>query len=272
MSRLHKEGYIAHTVRKSIMKTHHWLPRVLAAVAYIASVNAAYAVTYVVLPLIGDQLTIVGARTVMGSNMDRNEHQVEHLDDSVLDTAASKFVDAAIARAQPSAAVVTLRANDSKIYALRDKLTEADPAAIEELVNLLQGKMENLPSARLVLIAPYWAEQELKTARNYVGTGKVAGLGFYIDRVTRTRRVDTLESAIGFLGAFANFRIAVIDVSSKKVLAQQVIATGRVYSAARSSDTHPWNALSAEAKLRALASLMQVEIARMVPAVLQETP
>src|SRR5438105_14166984 len=111
------------------MRIRLWLPRCVAVLALCLISHAACAVTYVVLSLIGDQYTIAGPRAGNENSTDGNAHQVERLSDPALDVAASKFVDAAIARAQPSASVVTLRAEEPTLNELRDKPLDADPAA-----------------------------------------------------------------------------------------------------------------------------------------------
>jgi hypothetical protein len=108
----------------------------------------------------------------------------------------------------------------------------------------------------------------LKTAWDYRGTGKVAGLGFYVDPWTRLKRSDTMESSRGFLGVFTHFQLVLINLQSNAIEAHERVVVGTTYSAARAEDRTPWNALSPAQKIRALESLMKREIERLLPAML----
>jgi hypothetical protein len=247
------------------MKNRRWLPLLFLSVALCAA-GKSFAVTYVVLPLIGDQITIAGARVAGGNSQDVN---VEPLKDGVLDAGANRFVKAAIIKAQPTVLVVSKSADDPEIYALREKLMEPDQATVDKLLDVMQDQLENFKLARLVLVVPNRAETELRAGNTTVPAGKLAGLGYYIDRATATPQGK--GSVTGFLGAFANFRVVVIDVSSKKILAQETATANTTVVAAKPADAHPWTALNAQAKNRAIEGLLQKEIDRMIPVLLQAT-
>ena len=100
------------------------------------------------------------------------------------------------------------------------------------------------------------------------GSGKVAGLGFYVDPMTRMRSSRTLESAPGFLGVFAHFQLVMINLQSGAIEAHQRVVVGTTYAAADAPDRTPWNALSSTGKTRALASLMRGGIERWLPGML----
>src|SRR5438105_11863319 len=71
------------------------------------------AANYVVLPLLGNQVTVVTAHMGTGSNLDRNEYTMQPLNDGGLDVAALRYADRAITQVDPSAKVVMLRASDA---------------------------------------------------------------------------------------------------------------------------------------------------------------
>jgi hypothetical protein len=124
-------------------------------------------------------------------------------------------------------------------------------------------------NARLLLIAPYRDELELQTDRAYFGKGvKVAGLGFYLDRRTRMFDADTLNSAVGFLGVFANFQLVLIKLQTSVVEAQERAVVGTTVAASRAPDKTAWNALSQQEKMRALQFLIKREIERALPSML----
>ncbi len=120
----------------------------------------------------------------------------------------------------------------------------------------------------MLLITPYLDQPELKTDRDYRGTGKVAGLGFYLDTVTRFKRSDTMETGRGFLGVFAHFQLVLINAQNNAIAAHERVVVGTTYSAARAEDRTPWNALTQAQKATALESLMKRGIERSLPGML----
>ena len=227
-----------------------------------------FAEDYLILSLIGDRITIVTQEQQVGSRIDRNGYQVVPRSDPNLDNAALLAVEGALRKVRPDASVTFLRATDPSIYTMRNSWLETDTVNVRELL-AIAAKQSSAPSdARLLLITPYMAQPELRTTKEYRGTGKVAGLGFYLDGTTMLYRLDTRESARGFLGVFANFQLILINLQSKAIEAHERIVVGTTYAAARAPDKTPWNALSPEEKGAALNSLMTKEIERVLPKML----
>ena len=234
----------------------------------VAWTGAALAQTYLILSLVGDRLTVVTAESQVGSNLDRNRQEVVQLTGSGLDDFAARVADATIAKVRPSAAVAKLRA-DPSLYTLRNAWVDTDSIGVPELVSLVAKLVPPSSDAHLLLIAPRRDELELKTDRDYRGSGsKVAGLGFYVDKKTRMWRTDTYETGIGFLGVFANFQLVLINLQSNAIEAQERAVIGTTFPAALAADKTPWNALSPDNKIKALESLMKREIERLLPRML----
>jgi len=224
--------------------------------------------TIAILSLVGDRLTIVSPAKQIGSHLDQNQYQVVPLAETGFDDAAIRSAHAVITRARPDVTLAPFRARDPELYALRDAWLNADSVNVRALIALVAGSLPPDPDARLLLIAPYKAEIQLKTERQYRGSGKVAGLGFYLDSTTRMERPDTLESGIGFLGVFANFQLLLINLKTNAVEAQERIIAGSTFPAAMAPDRTPWNALDADRKSAELDALMSQEIERALPRML----
>jgi hypothetical protein len=227
-----------------------------------------FAGTYVILSMVGDHVTIVSEAGQTGSRMDQNKHEVMRLSEPVFDDFAVRVADAAIAKARPAASVITLRAGDPALYALRDSWLDAETIEVKSLLAQLTNQFPSSPDTHLLLIAPFRAEPELKSDRSYLGTGKVAGLGSYMNASTRTRRSDTQESARGFLGIFAHFQPVLVNLQTSAIEAQEHAVVGTIRSASRAEDRTPWNALSDAEKSKVLQSLMKGEIERLLPGML----
>ena len=240
----------------------------LLCVAFTAWTGAAVADTYIILSLVGDHVTVVSASGQTGSRFDQNKYEVMPLSEPVLDDFAVQVCDATIAKVRPDAAVITLRAGDPALYALRDSWLDTETIEVKALLSQLAKQFPPSPDTHLLLIAPFRAEPELKSDRYYLGTGKVAGLGFYLNAWTRVRRSDTQESARGFLGVFAHFQLALINLQTGAIEAQEHAVVGTIRAVSRAEDRTPWNALSDAEKNKVLQSLMKGEIERLLPGML----
>jgi hypothetical protein len=240
----------------------------LMTLAALAWTGEAVADTYVILSLVGDHVTIVGQGSQVGSHLDQNQSEVVPLVESQLDDFAVRVADATIAKARPDAGVVTLRASDPTLYKLRDSWLDADVTDVQDLISLVKKQLPPLPDAHLLLITPYRDQPELKTAYDARGSGKVSGLGFYLDAVTRMRRRDTMESGLGFLGVFANFQLVLINLQSSVIEAHERVVLGTTHSSARAEDRTVWNALTQTQKTRALESLLRRGIENSLPRML----
>jgi hypothetical protein len=216
---------------------------------------------------VGDRLTVVGEAQKVGSHLDQNQLQVIDLKDTALDDSAALAAKATIEKSRPGASVTAFRARERSVYALRDAWLDTDAIQVRELLAAIGSQIPSAPDARLLLIAPYRTELQLRTDRDYVGTGKAAGLGFYVDFTTRMRD-DNGQMGNGFLGVFAHFQLVLIDMASSAIVAQQRVAVGTTVAAARAKDGVPWNALSPAEKMSALQSMTKREIEKVLPAML----
>jgi hypothetical protein len=237
--------------------------------AFFAWTGTAHAETFLILSLVGDRLTVVGAERQVGSNLDRNRQQVVTLNDQSLDDFAVRVSDAVIRKARPSATITMLRASDPALYSLRDTWLEADSINTQALLAVVAKLAPPSPDSRLLLIAPHRDELDLQTDRKHLSTGsKIAGMGFYVDQQTSLRRSDTFETGRGFLGLFANFQLVLINVQANVIEAHENVAVGTTFAASQAADKSPWNAISAEQKIRVFQSLMKREIERALPGML----
>jgi hypothetical protein len=233
-------------------------------VACAAWAGAATADSYLILSLLGDHLTTVTEGPPPGGGTgDGNQYDVARMTGTALEDFVVHVADAAIQRAAPAASVTMLRASDPQLYASSDGWFDITPEQVHTLVSFVARAMPPGPDARLLLIAPYLAQPQLRTATDYRGRGSVAGLGFYV-----SNRLQDGQGSAGFLGVFANFQMLVINLRSEMIERREIIVAGTAYSAARAPDGVASNALSPEEKVKALQSLVRDEIERVLPKML----
>lgn len=229
--------------------------------ACVAWTGVASADTYLILSLLGDRLTTVTEGPALAGGGDGNQYEVARMTGTALEDFVVRVADAVIQRAAPTAAVTMLRASDPSLYASNDGWFDITPDQIHTLVSFV-GKAAP-PDARLLLIAPYLAQPQMRTATDYRGTGSVAGLGFYLSN----KFVEGQGSA-GFLGVFANFQLVVINLRTETIERREVVVAGTAYSAVRAPDGTAANVLKPEEKIKALQVLVQDEIAHRMPTLL----
>jgi hypothetical protein len=82
------------------MKRRHVLAALLAAAmaSSAAAQQAPATLRYAVLSAVGDQMTVVRARTQTGSRLDRNDNEVAEMPDRALDRLVLKHADGALKR------------------------------------------------------------------------------------------------------------------------------------------------------------------------------
>jgi len=219
--------------------------------------------SYLILSLLGDRLTTVVEGAPAGGAADGNRYEVGRMTGTALEDFVVHAADAAIQRAAHAASVTMLRAADPKLYASSDGWFDVTPDQIHALVAFVTQAVPPAPDARLLLIAPYLAQPQLRTATDYRGTGSVAGLGFYV-----SDQLVPGQGSAGYLGVFANFQLLLINLRTEAVERREIIVTGTAYSAARAPDGFAANALSREEKIKALQAIVQDEIGRVVPAMI----
>lgn len=232
-------------------------------VACAAWTGAATADSYLILSLLGDHLTIVTEAPPQASVGDGNIYEIARMTGTALEDFVVHSADAAIRRAAPAAPVVMLRASDPAFYASKDGWFDIPPEQIHALVTFVAQAVPPAPDARILLIAPYLAQPQLRTATDYRGSGSVAGLGFYV-----SPSFQRGQGIAGYFGVFANFQLLLINPRNEAVERREVVVTGNAYPAARAPDGVAANALTPEEKIKALQTLVQGEIDQHLSAML----
>ena len=222
---------------------------------------AAQGATFAVVPLVGRQLTLVGAQPVTSTRIDRNQYQIMPLADDTFDVAARSAVDRVIKARNAEDTTLLVRVNVTP--------GENGEVPVESVVSAVAPRALEASAKYLVMIVPYRAVPMLGTVDGHLGTGSAAGIGLYINRFQTTHIVGG-ESDSGFLGLFANFKVLIVDASTAAIRAEGIGTVGSMYSAARAKDRDPMNALTTAQKLGALQALLRNEIVRILPGLLDQ--
>lgn len=222
---------------------------------------------YAILSLVGDELVVVQREMSTGSRIDRNVQVRVPLGDASLDRAMLLAVDEAVRRADPSARPILLASRDPKFYAAAARsLDGGGTAAVFEAVRPI---VANAKATHLILITKHRHRAMLRLRDGHVGSGFLEGLGFYIDHGEATRGGATLnDSERGFISPYTYFKVAVIDLASGRIAAEQYVVGSNAHTVASGSIGNAWDSLSAQEKDAQITRLIREEAARIVPQVL----
>lgn len=244
--------------------------RLLAIVAWLATAcSCAHAEErrFAVLSLLSDQMTVVTHDTGTGSSLDRNRHESFAVPGNVLDKRTVLAIDDALRRAQVKPDAVLLFTSDPAVFAAQARLLD-DDKSVTALLATLDPVVRGAHATHLILASKYRHDAMLQMADGKVGSGKLEGIGFYLDRTMRTISGDTREEAYGFLAPYAYFRLSLIDLATGQVVRDVPIFASVARSAAHSATGNAWDAMTPQAKANALESLIRSETARAVPVLL----
>lgn len=208
--------------------------------------------TYAVLSLVGDQFTIVGRQMATGSHLDRNSQMPIAVDDAAFDAVATTAAESAIARALPGTATLRVSIRDPRLFALQERLF-TDTADSKAMREALREVLVKSGATHLLVIVKRRDQARFALRDGSVGTGTIAGLGFYVDDSMRTVRTETGEHSQGFIAPYAYVTVALIEVATMRALGSKSVSESSMVTPADSKEAVvAWDALSAEAKVVAL--------------------
>ena len=222
--------------------------------------------TYAVISLIGDKLYVVGHRATVGSSIDRNRHGAMAVQGRALDDTAVLAASEAISHFDPRASIVMLASSDPTLYELQDELFEPQPRSRALLTSAITDPIRSQHATHLIIIRKHRADAALRMQVQYVGSGKIEGIGFYVDPTLPTRNLETNELGSGFLATFAYIKVALVDANTMAIIREQTVEESATMLTGKS--LNPLDALTPAQKTAALRSMITQATAGGVKAVL----
>lgn len=221
---------------------------------------------YAVLSLIGDAMNVVTYQPAVAGNTDRNRRETHAVPGGEFDRAALLAADDALRRREPQAAVVLLAATPA-LYAGAPRLLDGKrPALPADLAATLEAQR----ATHFLLIRKHRADARVQAGGTLLGSGKLEGIGFYIDRETTLTRADTGQRGEGFLGPYAYIKLALVDLAAGVLVREDYLTGSAAVAAARSADGDPWTALPEAQKVNVLGGLIAREVGNAVPRLLAD--
>lgn len=224
---------------------------------------------YAVLSLIGDTMNVVTYQPAVAGNTDRNRREAHPIPGGVFDRTALLAADETVRRQDPQSDVILLAASPS-LYVEAEKLADGSRLALPAD---LDGVLKARAATHLVLIRKHRANARLQAAGTMLGSGKLEGVGFYIDREQVMTRSDTGQRGEGFLGPYVYIRLALFDLATGVLVREEPVTGSTTVAAARSaSDGDPWTALPDAQKVNVLRGLVAREVGFALPRLVPEVP
>jgi hypothetical protein len=231
---------------------------------------------YGILSLAGDAISTVTYVPEIGSRIDTNDKQIYSLgDNTMFDEAAIRAASNAIQKVQPDAGRFLMLSTDAELHTAQNAMFD-DPAANQGNRDFLKSLWKDKGLTHLILVTRYRADAELKFMNESGGTGKIEGLGFYMDNRVEVTSHDEKqkrhESSQGVLMPFAYVKLRLINADTLAVerevrLKQSEMVT---YENGQDRAVRTWQALTAKQKTEYLDRLVREAVASGVPRLLAQ--
>ena len=138
----------------------------------------------------------------------------------------------------------------------------ATAVALKPLVANARG------ATHLILVTKHKSATRVRIPNGTVGHGTLEGVGFYVDYGSTARSYFTGDAERGVIAPYAYARVSLIEISSGRVLAEQVMHGSKGHTVDAGTIGDAWNALSAQEKDKRLNEVLREEAARTVPTVI----
>ena len=220
--------------------------------------------SYAALSLAADKLNVITHVPVTGSILDRNTKQEYPVSDDAFNVVAARAVAESLkGRGQ----VALFSAADPKLFALQDRFVDADQLPAE-LTTAVQELIAQSSATRLILVTKHSGEVSMPLYNGHVGDGKLAGVGFYMDRELKINNIDNGDTSTGFIAPFASMEVSLIDTKTLRTIRHVHASAAKVFPAAVSKTASlPWDILTDAQKVEKLEAVIRSAVREAVPKV-----
>ena len=181
---------------------------------------------YAAMSLVSDKLSVVEK---IGGNSDPTQNRARTtevpLAGSPYETAALKAMASALAVADPAARTAFLAGSAPEFYADQDDWFDGD---VVKLPATLRQAVGGQPAERLLLLTKWRGEAVISDGKTSVGSGKIAGLGFY--RFARREGLSRDDTDVRvYVAPFVYTRLSLVDLATSRLLRSQIVQDARPY-------------------------------------------
>jgi hypothetical protein len=234
----------------------------LAAAGAACGATASEPRRYAVVSFIADRIEIVVPVQGTGSRIDRNLRR--ELPDTARAFEGFALVAAGMAleKADRGATASLVSTGATPFHDQPERLFDRGSLALPDAV---VDAIEQARATHLVLLTKHRDEARLRFYNSYVGSGRLRGIGYYLDHDQGVVVRESGAVADGFIAPYVFVRVSLVDVATGRLAAQETITESIVVPVAASNKTSdPWNVLDAAHKVRLLRDLLEQSIAETV--------
>ena len=220
--------------------------------------------TYAAISLLSDALEVAKARGETGSHLTSTVTRVP-LPSPVYDTVALLAIKDVFDKKGTEKPVILLRSSE-KMYAQQNEILDGkkynSPAGLDATLNASKV-------THLLIVSKIRESARVKLGNVTIGSGKLQGLGYYLDFNVPTANSDSNEKGRGVIAPYAYFKVSLVDLATSTVTNETLVTAG--YAASSSTTTasaDPWNSLTNEEKDTVLKELVQKEVSKAVASLL----
>jgi hypothetical protein len=257
------------TIRESAVPSPHTTALILALAGSLGApcASAAEPRSYAILSLVGDSISTVLERLQTGSRLDQNEKQLIPIADKVFDVAAIEAANAIIKKTDPQAQTALLVTPDPGLYKAQNAMFDSAAAHADDRT-FLKSLLTKRAITHLVLVTKLRADADIWLKNAPISTGKIEGLGYYMNNSIRITDLDSLNNTSGILAPFAYIKLRLIDAATlevvKEVTEKHACPVGN-FAGTRAS----WDALNSAQKVEYLSQTLQDAVGKAMPRLLQ---
>ncbi|MDP2004201.1 MAG: hypothetical protein Q8K45_00855 [Rubrivivax sp.] len=217
---------------------------------------------YAVVSEVAREVSVVIYQESTGSLIGNNMRQRIAVPEDALDKVVLVGARQALQKAEPGARIWLIAPTDTELFEGLQNATEGERVAIP--ADLAAALRQN-GSTHLLLFTRYRSDAQLRGYKTMFGSGRLEGLGFYVDRHTPGYIPETGDHIKGFLAPYTYFRATLIDAATAKVLHTRTIAKGvAVSSSETTAGKHAWDVWTPAQKMTSLRDMLMAEVAQVV--------
>jgi hypothetical protein len=213
--------------------------------------------SYVAMSIIGDKLTVVTYVPSIGIN-DVNRRETLPVTDATFDKDALRAAGQVLARADAGAPPAFLLGNLTTHYDNHDKLFAG--ARLVLPADLLEAARRT-KATHLLLISKRRGEAKLQLVQTTTGTGRLEGLGFYLDHQMNTVNAETKEVATGFIAPYVYADVSLVDLTTLDIVKSVPVTAATGFFASRAlGGIGPWDAITPNRKIEMIRTMVTREV------------
>jgi hypothetical protein len=214
---------------------------------------------YAVLSLAGDSITTMTFVSVTGTHLNPNDKDVRPFAGTVFDETAVRSAGAALQQDAPGMEPFLMLTLDGELHKAQNAMFD-EPAGQQVNRDYLKSLWKGHAVSHLIMVSKFRADAEVKYQHTTDGSGKVEGLGFYMDN-----RVNVLVQeeqrnyrSKGILMPFAYLKLRLVDADTLAVLGEATEKMSEIvtYPPETRPDVNAWGALTPQQKIDYLDHLI----------------